>query len=229
MTFLSVGKNEVAHLRVGKDHWLINAGRDKPSDQVEWIVGPYLKSQGVKRLAGIIWTDELKKHTSGARTLARDFKWYWDIQPNGLKNAEIYKTKSREKIYLNDDDCFSLNQKIRICRRGDFDGKTFWLDIQMGKNQVWFFPADHPQTMQKLRAEIKKRDIDYLYVPEKMLKRDELYEFINPKVIISSSMSKASVDALVARDIEFIDLQLTGAVSLIPYGPNRMVGDFFLD
>ena len=74
LTLFSVGQNEAAVLRIEKSTWLINAGREFPSDQADWTINPYLRSQGIQRLQGVLLMDEKRKHVGGLETIARDFE-----------------------------------------------------------------------------------------------------------------------------------------------------------
>ncbi len=74
ITALSGGKNEIYHIALNrKSNWLINTGRSAPSDQGRWLVAPYLRHEGVKRLDGVLLTDFYRKHTGGLETLWNNF------------------------------------------------------------------------------------------------------------------------------------------------------------
>jgi len=85
-TFLASGKNQIAHIRFeNKSEWVINAGRNFPSDQGEWLVCPYLRSQGVKTLDGILLTDFSKSHAGGLPAVLRDFRLRYLLHPHSLR------------------------------------------------------------------------------------------------------------------------------------------------
>lgn len=92
VTFLSAGQNEILHVRFpGGKHWLVNAGRRAPSDQARWLVGPFLRREGVKRLEGVVLTDSAARHTGGLSTLLRNFSvssLYFAGTPRGEANLK---------------------------------------------------------------------------------------------------------------------------------------------
>lgn len=74
VTFLEAGQNEILHVRFpGGRHWLVNAGRRAPSDQGRWLVSPFLRREGVKRLEGVVLTGSAARHTGALPTLLRNF------------------------------------------------------------------------------------------------------------------------------------------------------------
>jgi beta-lactamase superfamily II metal-dependent hydrolase len=74
LTFLAAGQNEVFHIAFpGNEHWLVNAGRAQPSNQARWIVGPYLRREGLKQLKGVLVTDFSTRHTGSLETLLGNF------------------------------------------------------------------------------------------------------------------------------------------------------------
>jgi competence protein ComEC len=74
ITLLASGKNQLAHARFSNGvEWLLNAGRSFPSDQGEWLIGPYLRSRGTQRLEGILLPDFSKKHTGGLVSTLQGF------------------------------------------------------------------------------------------------------------------------------------------------------------
>ena len=82
LTVLSSGRNQIAHVRFSNQaHWLINAGRSFPSDQGEWLVAPFLRWQGIRKLEGILVTDLSKKHTGGLPAVLRNFPIRYFLYP----------------------------------------------------------------------------------------------------------------------------------------------------
>lgn len=73
LTILSGGKEPVlhGHFTNGAD-WLVNAGRNFPSNQGERLVLPYLRQLGIKKMDGILLTDVYKKHCGGLEAILRD-------------------------------------------------------------------------------------------------------------------------------------------------------------
>jgi len=74
LTLLASGQSEIVDVAFPRGgHWLVNTGRERPSNQARWMTGPFLRRQGVNRLAGILLTDFSARHAGGLETLLRNF------------------------------------------------------------------------------------------------------------------------------------------------------------
>lgn len=121
LTLLASGQNQIAHARFDNGaQWLFNAGRVFPSDQGEWLIGPYLRCRGVQRLEGILLTDLSKKHTGGLVSLLRDFSARHLLYPGaGVSLPEIlykdrWKRDSQLKSFRRGDEVRMASEKIRV-------------------------------------------------------------------------------------------------------------------
>lgn len=110
LTVLASGQNQLAHIRFSNQAaWLVNTGRSFPSDQGEWLLCPYLRSQGVQALEGVLWTDFSKRHTGGFQAVLRDFPIHYLLHP------ELFFLS--QKIFSNIPDSF--HGKSKTVRPGD--------------------------------------------------------------------------------------------------------------
>ncbi len=119
LTLLAGGKNQIAHARFSNGaEWLLNAGRSFPSDQGEWLIGPYLRSRGTQRLEGVLLTDFSKKHTGGLVSILRGFSTASVLYPDGgaMGPKGLYETLGK------------LGRKVRSMREGD--------EVRMGSEKI---------------------------------------------------------------------------------------------
>lgn len=99
LTILSAGANEIAHVRFASGHhWLVNTGRRLPTDQGERLVAPYLRSQAVRYLTGIILTGTRQRNTGGLSAVFRDFEPEYLFYPgsergNFFEKIPVKKTR----------------------------------------------------------------------------------------------------------------------------------------
>ncbi|OQA55757.1 MAG: ComEC family competence protein [Candidatus Omnitrophica bacterium ADurb.Bin277] len=98
LTVLATGRDPVTHIRFSNgENWLVNTGRNFPSDQGERIVLPYLRKRGIKSLQGIILTDFYKKHTGGMFSILRNIPVREIVVPEGRAFPDEW-IPFREKI-----------------------------------------------------------------------------------------------------------------------------------
>lgn len=149
LTVLAAGSNEIVHLQFADGtHWLINAGRSKPSDQAEWIVAPYLRSKGIKKLKGILFTDYLKRHTAGLETLKRNFLFEYCVGPYLYKenlmlpDTRVIQLRKGDKIRFPDESLIEVLDH--------FQGR-FTLGLTRGGDKFLIFPSDQAGREEKLK------------------------------------------------------------------------------
>lgn len=216
LTVLASGREPVLHVHFsnGAD-WLINTGRNFPSDQGERLVLPYLRQLGIKRLDGILLTDLRKKHRGGLEAVLRDVSvrriLFWS---KGELPADFYRLLK-----------FFKGQK-------DFLKKGMRLDF--GEEKMTILAADESGTA--LSIETRARKI--LFISKVGPSTPDLMERTDPEVIIlpflkmpvdegvldgaSKPVRKliiAGADPEVFREMDrtgtgYFDLSRTGAVAL---------------
>jgi hypothetical protein len=158
MTVFAAGSNELMHLQFADgSHWLVNAGRSLPSDQAEWIVAPYLRSKGIKKLKGIVFTDYLKRHTSGFETLRRNFDFQYAAGPYLYK--EDLRLPGPPLVQMCKGDRILIPDGSILEVLDHFQGR-FVLGLSHGEHKFLIFPHDRPGLMEKLHAHPWTKDLD---------------------------------------------------------------------
>ena len=93
LMFFDLGKSDSALITFSNGaHFLINTGRNFPSDQFYWIVRPYLMGRGVQRIDVLLLTAVDGAHAGGLRTLSRHLRLGTVCVPKGST-----KTSMRDK------------------------------------------------------------------------------------------------------------------------------------
>lgn len=158
LTVFAAGSNELMHVQFADgSHWLINAGRSKPSSQAEWIVAPYLRSKGIKKLKGILFTDYLKRHTAGFEMLQRNFAFEYAVGPflykgmQDLPTQRIIQMRKGNRILIPDGSVIEILDH--------YQGR-FILGITHGDIRFVIFPYLRPGLMEKL-----VRETDVIVLP----------------------------------------------------------------
>jgi competence protein ComEC len=140
MTCFAAGSNEIMHLQFEDgSHWLINSGRSLPSDQAEWIIAPYLRSKGIKKLKGIIFTDYLKRHTAGFETLKRNFEFEYVIGPYFYKEKAMLPASGLRQLRKKDRILIPDGSIIEVL---DHYQARFTLGLTHGSHKFLIFPND---------------------------------------------------------------------------------------
>lgn len=210
--FFSAGSNEAAYLAFGSgNHWLINSGRTFPGDQAQWILQPYLRSEGIKDLKGILFTDYRKRHTAGFETLRRSFRFQYRIYPVPGKGQPPLTS---EVSLLGQGDLIHMPEGGRVEILSHSRGRFLFRVRVQGRSMI-FLPDLSLEIFQKLK-ETKDRKTDILMLPSledpepPLLK--SILTLVSPRAVISP---RGSPKALVEeRGILFFDLNAEGAVTL---------------
>ncbi len=121
LTMLASGRSQIVYMHFSNEAcWLLNAGRNFPSDQGEWLIAPFLRNKGVQRLEGILLTDLSKKNTGGLVSALRDFPVRFLLYPTTalLGPDEFYenlrKLGHRTKAFEQGDEVSMGEEKIRM-------------------------------------------------------------------------------------------------------------------
>lgn len=231
LTFLSVGKNEVAHLQAGPySHWLINTGRGVGSSQVSWVILPYLRYLGINRLEGIICSDTYREHTSGFESIHQEvdtgyllypespkpLENYWNVNQLELRGHEMIETKGGVKLHV-----------VAV-----IDARAIIL-LESPKWKVLFLPKMNEEVLKALKESPKAlSSLAALYLYSKPFKRNEnkeeilnrFIDFASPKSFVQPAKDKG-VEAIVKKhDLHYFPLSETGALKLKHAGNIQVVG-----
>lgn len=222
--FFNAGKNEISYIRFPKsEHWLFNAGRSRPSDQVRWIVLPAVKKFGVNQLSAVLFSDTGSRHVSGAESLAKNLAIERWIFPIGGK-IEQEKFFSGYNVPVE----FCFPGKIIFEREeGDircldtFEGKAIY-QIRYRRWNFIILPSTEPVVFERLRRHSEAlKSLDVLVLPAVYRSRltrtyAELERFLDsadPAVVIMPQTDPAIADMLAFRDILFFDTETHGAIT----------------
>lgn len=164
LTILDVGQNELVHVEFpGRSHWLINTGRALPSDQARWILSPFLRQRGVKRIQGIVLTDLARRHTGGLTTVLRNFvvgsvlfSGSTDLSSTG-RRVNRMTLQAGDQIALKDQDGFWIPAVA---------GDSVFLVISHAKTKVLFLPTLKPSVLKQALPRLRVfAGIDVLVLP----------------------------------------------------------------
>ncbi len=223
LTILAAGRNEVMHLNLEEErrHILINTGRCFPKNQADWVIGPYLRSQGIKKLDAVILTDWAKKHTGGLETLRRNFVWdrLWYPAPSGKDFlARELAASNRSKS-----ETLRAGMRIPLGLHGEIGvldivaGRMIGL-ISYGDRKVLLLPplgSDVAASLRKNSAWLK--NIDLLVVPS--LRHDEkrlfekLFDEVDPGMVVMSHINDEEDHFLNERDIPVLTTEKYGSLN----------------
>lgn len=87
LTFLSVGNADACHVRIGRQHYLVDTGTEEAAER---IIVPYLRSQGVNTIAGVFISHGHDDHVGGLATLEQQFGVKWVFVGPGVELGDKY-------------------------------------------------------------------------------------------------------------------------------------------
>lgn len=232
LTLFSAGRNEMAYVGLGRgNHWLINAGRLHPSDQARWMVAPFLREKGIKRLTGILFTDFYKKHTGGAGTLLRDFSVGYLLHPGSSKGrGPFFSTAVPRKVHsrpLTEGERIQMRGGGEIRVLGEMDHQLALMVSYEGRRFL-FLPhlGDRLAGMlERYRRELF--DIDVLVLPSPSRKdriaMEMLFDSLDPLVVTTPHEDGKLGRFLKDRDIAWFNLSKSGALTFEITNALRMI------
>jgi hypothetical protein len=235
LTLLASGRNQIAYARFQNGaHWLLNAGRNFPSDQGEWLIDPFLKSRGVQRLEGILLTDLSKKHMGGLMSVLRNFSVRYLLLPAGSSfesegfYKDGFKTGRKAKIFQRGDEVLMGAEKIRVMARSD-KGAAFLItsdpwrvlvisrwDPELFRELLWGY--ENPDEIHAVFLPASGHGI-----PEEF---SEWVDRARPLLVVSLDLQSALAEFLAYRQIAYLDLKHTGALDFKRSGARLEVASF---
>lgn len=212
--FFSAGSNEIAHLAFGPDnHWLINSGRTFPGDQARWIVEPYLKSRGIKRLKGILFTDTRKRHTAGFETLRRNFQFQYEVHPAPRKKdlPEV----SGKKVFLDRGSRILMPEGSKLEVLGNSSRERLTVRVLADGKAILFVPDLSLETFKQLLSNPRVKT-ELMALPSLRAESDEMLKsflsFVRPRAIAAPEISEPWRKLLDEKGISFFELKTQGAL-----------------
>ena len=229
MTILASGQNGVAHMRFSNGaEWLLNAGRNFPSDQGEWLIGPYLRSQGTQRLEGVLMTDLAKKSMGGLVSTLRGFPAGHVLYPRGIYGTKaLYADLARlrpkgQRIQLGDAVMMGP-EKIQVWGQSP---KGIAVLVSSGPWRIFFVSRLDPEFFS--RKDIGEIHAVFLPASKQGLPDAfrEWFEAVKPALVVLSDASTEIRDYFISQRTPCLDLKEVGALSFRKNGSRFEVGSF---
>lgn len=165
-TVLSAGRNDLFHVHFpGGNHWLVNSGRGKPSDQARWILGPYLRREGANQIQGIFLTDFSGGHTGGLPTLMGNFSIGAVLSPGTVRAPREWKTKRTKSLFLFPGDRVPAGPDSEFQVLDIVDGRIFLLVRHQGYRFL-ILPTLRPEVLKRALPRLRGLpSVDVLVLP----------------------------------------------------------------
>ncbi len=155
----SAGQNEIFYLRSPSGrHYLVNSGRNFPSDQSRWILHPFLKARSVKKIETVFLTDFSRKHTGGLDGLSANFKIQKTAYPRGAFSKFVYVKKPYSWIAMPKGLDLELEKNFRIKWLGVFQNQGV-LQMDSENLRILYLPILSSEIIRMLKAIQTKESI----------------------------------------------------------------------
>jgi competence protein ComEC len=221
MTLLSAGRNEIIPLNVGgRTHLLMNAGRFHPNDQGNWIIAPYLRSQGIGKIHAVMLTDLAKKHSGGLPTLLRNFRvdhlWY-PLSGGRAPSADMAGSKRYRSSGLRGGDRISMGEDGEIAVWDIAAGKLI-VRILYAEKTILFVPSLERQVVEALqRRRHELGDVDLLVLPSlrpsDRVRFEKIFDVLDPDLAAMPHEDEHAEFFLEDRDIPLLTPERYGALT----------------
>jgi competence protein ComEC len=226
--FFDVGPSNVAFVSFSdRSSFLINAGRQFPTDDAYWVTRPYLMGSGVKVLDSQLLTHLNGRSAGGAVSLSQHFKVKRIWLPSGSKESKgwgkyiepvrgIHKRISfiKEKDQLQFGSSRHHGVKILAMDKGEIQAIFLW-DRHF---KLVYLTSTKARVFKTLLAQ-KELDADMIYLPnhDGIISDEEraFLKFLKPQFIILNEQRRVSEVAEVfglMGDFQVFSLKQVGAV-----------------
>ncbi|MFA7254702.1 MAG: ComEC/Rec2 family competence protein [Candidatus Omnitrophota bacterium] len=233
LTLLASGRNQIAHARFASGaHWLLNAGRNFPSDQGEWLVAPFLRNRGIQRLEGILMADLSKKNTGGLASILRDFPIRYLLYPvASLYGPEEFcinlrKLGRKAKTFQSGDEVRMGPEKIRVIAESP-KGAAFL--IESGPWHILFISRWEGEIFAQLLVS-GELEIHAVFLPGAVREiPGEFQDWLDrarPLLVILPDLPQELAAYLTSRRVPYLDLKNTGALRFRRNGPRLELASF---
>jgi len=222
LNMLSSGRNQIVHARFANGaHWLLNTGRNFPSDQGEWLVAPFLKSRGIQYLEGILLTDLSKRHAGGLLSVLRDFPVRHLLYPgafpcvaNGFSRI-LVKLGRKAKTFYRGDAVLMGAEKVRVTVQSK---KGAVLLLESGPWRFLLVSRWDPGLFAGLlQGDESSGEIHAVFLPESgpEISREFLdwLDRAKPLLVVLPGLQEEIATYLTARHVPYLDLTRTGALN----------------
>lgn len=233
LTLLASGRNQIVHARFASGaHWLLNAGRNFPSDQGEWLIAPFLRNRGIQQLEGILLTDLSKKHAGGLVSILRDFPVRHLLYPAASLYGpdEFYinlrKLARKAKTFQRGDAVWMGTEKIRMIAQSQ-KGAAFL--IESGPWRILFISRWDVEIFTQLLLN-GEPEIHAVFLPVAGPgipgEFQDWLDRARPLLVIFPDLPQELAIYLASRRVPYLDLKDTGALSFRRSGPRLELTSF---
>ena len=232
-TMLASGRNQIAHARFGNGaHWLLNAGRNFPSDQGEWLIAPYLRGRGIQRLEGVLLADLSRQHAGGLLAVLRDFPARYLLYPfaSAYGLDEFYANSRKEgrlsKVFQRGDEVVMADEKILVVAQSP---KSSAFLIETGPWRILILSRWDGEIFDQLLRS-GQTEVHAVFLPGSgqgvPSAFDAWLERVRPLLAIVADAPPEILAHLKPRNIPHLELKVVGALSLRKKGPRLEVLSF---
>ncbi len=235
LTLLASGRNQIVHARFSNGaEWLLNAGRNFPSDQGEWLIAPFLRNRGVQRLEGILLADLSKKHTGGLVSICRDFPVRYLLYPaaSSYGSDEFYKSLRKlgrkAKTFQQGDKVSMGTEKIQLIAQSQ-KGTAFL--VESGPWRILLISRWDPELFRELlRVNEDAAETHAVFLPESGQgipgEFQDWFDRARPLLVVLTDLQRELVPYLASRGVPYLDLKHTGALGFRRNGPRLELTSF---
>jgi len=235
LTMLASGRNQIVYAHFSnKAHWLLNAGRDFPSDQGEWLIAPFLRNRGIQRLEGILLTDLSKKNTGGLVSVFRDFPVHHLLYPVALTHGlnefhkNLLKPNRKAKAFRSGDEVLMGAEKIRMVAQSQ-KGTVFLIESRPWR--IIFISRWDPILFRELlRGHEDAAEIHAVFLPASGQgipgEFQDWLDRARPLLVVLPDLQQELVAYLASRRIPCLGLKHTGALSFRKNGLRLELASF---
>jgi competence protein ComEC len=235
LTLLASGRNQIVYVRFANEaRWLLNAGRNFPSDQGEWLIAPFLRNRGIQRLEGILFADLSKKHTGGLASVVRDFPVRHLLYPAAaLYGADefyknIRKLGRKAKTFQRGDEVIMGDEKMRAIAQSQ-KGTAFL--IASGPWRILIIPRWDPEIfLELLRGHEDEKEIHAVFLPASGQgipgEFKDWLEQVRPLLAVFPDAQPEMSMYLASRRVPYLDLKSTGALGFRRKGSRLELASF---
>jgi hypothetical protein len=235
LTMLASGRNQIVHARFSNEaHWLLNTGRNFPSDQGEWLIAPFLRNRGVQHLEGVLLTDLSKKNTGGLMSVLRDFPVRHLFYPAASLSGpdDLYKLFSklgrRARTFQQGDEVLMGPEKIRMIAQSQ-KGAAFL--IESGPWRILLISRWDPGLLKELlRRHEAAEEIHAVFLPASGQGIPEEFQDwldrVRPLLAVLPDVQPEIAPYLASRSVPSLDLKHTGALNFRRNGPRLELVSF---